>query len=109
MEILKHHVWNLKSILKGVSKDQVHSRLRQHTQSMTKWTDGENSGDPAYPGLQTEEGFNHFIELKERMYEAIQTGNFTELDDKKADDLCRSCGNLTENGCRLRGKCISIR
>jgi len=95
--------------MRGASDNQAHSRLRQHTQSMVRWTIDVNSSDPAYPGLQTEEGFNHFVDLKEQMYRAIQSGNYTELGDKKTDALCRSCGNLTENGCRLRGKCINPR
>lgn len=108
MEILKHHVWNLKSIMRGAGNGEAHSRLRQHTLSMVRWSI-EGSGEAAYPGLQIEEGFNKFVQLKERMYAAIQSGDFTQLDDKQVDDLCRACGNLTENGCRLKGKCISPR
>ena len=109
MEILRHHVLNLKQLLDGLPEAEVHSRLRYRARSMIRWTIGAESLEPAYPGLQTEGGFNHFIEVEEQMYRAINSGNFVKLDDKKTDDLCSSCGNLTENGCRLRGKEISQR
>lgn len=109
MEILKHHRLNLQMLLNGVSKAEVHSRLHSQARSMIRWTIDANSSEPAYPGLQTEAGFNHFIDIEAQMHQAIQSGNFVELDDKKTDALCATCGNLTENGCRLRGKCVSRR
>lgn len=96
-------------LLNRVPEEGVHSRLRYQARSMIRWTIDANSSEPAYPGLQTEEGFNKFIDVEEQMYKAIQSGDFIELDNKKIDALCESCGDLTENGCRLRGKCVSRR
>lgn len=76
---------------------------------MVRWSSDSSCSEPAYPGLQTEEGYNKFIDIEEQMYKAIQAGDFTEIDDKKADDLCRVCGNLTSDGCGLKGKEVSRR
>ena len=76
---------------------------------MVRWSIDASSPEPAYPGLQTEAGYNKFIDVEEQMFNAIQSGDFTEINDKKIDDLCRACGNLTTNGCRLKGKSVSRR
>lgn len=106
---MDEHKWNLVQLLRGVKDSQIHSRIWQHTRSMARWTIAEDSSEPAYPGLQTEEGFNLFVRVKEQMYQAIRSGNYTVLKDGKRDALCRVCGNLTKGECRLRGKQISIR
>lgn len=109
MEILRHHILNLKFLLNRVPEEGVHSRLRWQARSMIRWSTDASSSEPAYPGLQTETGYNKFIDVEEQMFKAIQSGDFTEIDDKNVDDLCRACGNLTTNGCGLKGKSVSRR
>lgn len=109
MEILDHHVFNLKLLLNRTSGKDVASQLHNQARSMVRWTRSADSNEAAYPGLQTEEGFNKFVGVEARMCQAIQSGNFTVIGDQETDALCAVCGNLTSDGCKIRGTRVSKR
>jgi hypothetical protein len=108
MEILREHVDNLRFLLEGVPKRDVSRVLKGHALAWSRWRMGDVD-ESAYPALQTADGREKYAEVKKEMWEAVEEGNYIEIDNNQADKLCSVCGNLIESGCRLKGRPIKRR
>jgi len=108
MEILSHHVSELRLFLGGVPENKWKEQLERQAMNFGR-RKIVDTGEPAYPNLQTIERQRSYAQIGLRMYKAILANDFTELPDDKADEKCMACGNLEKTGCRLNGRTISLR
>ena len=105
ISLMEHHVNMLATFLRGVPLSKVESIVRNKI--ISSMEDLEFEEGLAYPFLKDPDKKKELTEAITNASVAFVTNNFGEIPDWKEDGssnldiICKSCGNLTDHGCRF--------